>query len=71
MEKIRSIISRHTVFEGNMQRTTIKIFGIAVYVTTTIDQRPRKPKRPTGFIQFPNDAPGFIDDDDYFEDEED
>lgn len=71
MENIRSILSRYTVFEGDTQRTIIKIFGMVVYAKTTIDQRPRKPKRPAGFIQFPSDAPGFIDDDDYFEDEED
>lgn len=58
---ITIILKRHSVNNG-VHRMEIRVFGLCVYAT----ERPLRrasAQRPIGFVQFPNDAPGFIDDD--------
>lgn len=61
------IFKRHTI-SGNIHRTAIYVFGICIYQTER-PMRGESTPRTVGFVQFPNDAPGFIDDEDYFTDE--
>lgn len=66
---MKAIIYRKETSENRVYRTAIYIFGIRVFVWESPDESER-PRKPIGFVQFPNDAPSWIEDEDYFPDEE-
>ena len=60
----KSLILKETTIADNKERTRIKVFGICIYERVRphyIEERHRH----IGFISYPNDAPGYIEDDDY------
>lgn len=60
------LYKREAVFDG-IKQVTIRFFGLLIYAKESdIDECER---RPVGFVQYPIDAPSYIDDDDYFNDE--
>lgn len=56
---------REAVFDG-IRQVTIRLFGLLVYAKESdIDESER---RPVGFIQYPIEAPSYVDESEYYDD---
>lgn len=65
---IKSIILKQHTISDNIERTAIYFCGIRIYMCERPSETESKPRQ-IGFVQYPSDAPGFVDDEDYWEDE--
>lgn len=63
----KSLIMKETTIADNKERTRIKVFGICVYERVKPHYGEER-HRHIGFISYPNDAPGYIEDVDYSDD---
>jgi hypothetical protein len=66
---MKSLIFKETTTNKNTETTKVYFCGICIYC----EQYPTdedKNRRPIGFVQYPNDAPGFIEDEDWFDEDD-
>lgn len=57
-----------TFNNGKYGRVQIYILGICIYSHEYPEDIEEKPRH-IGFIQYPNEAPGYVEDDDYYPEE--
>lgn len=67
---MKSLIFKHTstTNNGKTGRVAIYVLGVCIYSHEYPEETEPRPRR-IGFIQYPNDAPGYIEDEDYYPEE--
>ena len=67
---MKPIIFKHHTKTGGVYRRAIYLFGICVYAWEYPENTDAERHRAIGFTSFPNDAPGYIEDDDYYSEDD-
>lgn len=65
---MKSLIFKQITHSGHIERTAIYLFGLCVY-SREEPYEPDAPRRQIGFCAFPQYAPEWVEDEDYYPEE--
>lgn len=65
---MKAIIYKQNTKDKGVQREALYFLGICIYVREYPVYKPT-PQRPIGFVQFPTEAPSWVEDEEYYDED--